>query len=221
MGFCELRINHYMKGIRLPQTKITIDGALMHKKEEFYEKEHSKFEPVTKEALLDCTRDVEFAREGIFTRFHRELNFGHDKADLLLYGRADKVLRSKGTLIVEDTKFPEYKDKYLDKLEPFDDQKLQALLYLNSQFSENSSFQKDCFDIAFDKREWIINVKDKNTMVSIKIFRSFQTREAEEFLKDKISRFAMIVLGKLGPKHHGNSKKCAACRFHDCEYKLI
>jgi hypothetical protein len=220
MGYCEIRINYCLKGIKPPQTKITIDGASLHEKEELYEKEHFKFEPVTKEALLDPTRDVEFAREGVFTRLQRELTFDQDKATLLVYGRADKVLRSKGTLIIEDIKFPEFKDKYRDKLEPYDDQKLQALLYLNSQFSENSSFQKDCFDIACDKRAWIINIKDKTTMESIKIFQGYQTKEAEEFLKEKVSRFAMIVLGKLGPKHHSNSKKCAACRFYDCEYKI-
>jgi len=220
MGYCELRINHYLKGIQPPQTKITIEGTMLHEKEEVYEKEHFKFEPVTKEALLDFKKDVEFAREGVYTRFERELSLAQDKVDLLVYGRADKVLRSKGTLIIEDSKFPEYKNKYLDKFEPFDDQKLQALLYLNSKFNENSSFQKDCFDIACDKRAWIINIKDKATMESIKIFQGYQTKEAEEFLNQKISSFAMIVMGKIGPMHHGNSKKCAKCRFNDCEHKI-
>ena len=73
MGYCELRINHYLKGIKPPQTKITIEGALMHEKEEIYEKEHFKFEPVNKEALQDFTKDVEFTREGVFTRLERDL----------------------------------------------------------------------------------------------------------------------------------------------------
>jgi hypothetical protein len=220
MGYCELRINHHLKGIQAPQTKLTIEGAMMHEKEEIYEKEHFKFEPVTKEALQDFTKDVEFAREGVFTRLERELSVGQDRISLLVYGRADKVLRSKGTLIIEDSKFPESKNKYVDKFEPFDDQKLQALLYLNSKFNERSSFQNECFDIACDKRAWIINVKDKATMESIKIFQGYQTKEAEEFLNQKITSFAMIVMGKLAPTHHGNPKKCASCRFNDCEYKL-
>ena len=61
----------------------------MHEKEEIYEKEHFKFEPVTKEALTDFTKDVEFAREGVFTRLERELSIEQDKVDLLVYGRAD------------------------------------------------------------------------------------------------------------------------------------
>lgn len=139
---------------------------------------------------------------------------------MLVYGRADKVLRSKGTLIIEDSKFPEFKDKYVEKFEPFDDQKLQALLYLNSQFSENTSFQKERFDIVCDKRAWIINIKDKSTMQSIRLFKGYQTKEMEDFLNQKTSKFAMIVLGKLAPIHHWNTRKCVKCRFNDCEYKL-
>ena len=89
MGYCEIRINYCLKGIKPPQTKITIDGASLHEKEELYEKEHFKFEPVTKEALLDTTRDVEFAREGVFTRFERKLIVGQNEAALL-------VMQSRG-----------------------------------------------------------------------------------------------------------------------------
>ena len=220
MGYCELRINHYLKGIKPPQTKITIDGAIMHEKEAIYEKEHFKFEPVTPETLLDFTRDVEFAREGVFTRFERDISFGKERTVLLVYGKADKVLRRKGTLIIEDSKFPEYKDKYRDQFEPFNDQKLQVLLYLSSRFSGDSSSQEECFDIACENKAWIINIKDKSTMKNIKTFQGYQTKEAEEFLDQKISRFAMIILGKLRPMHHGNLKKCARCRFTACEHKV-
>ncbi len=220
MGYCELRINHYLKGIRPPQTRITIEGVKMHEKEELYEKEHFKFTPVTPEDLQDFTKDVEFAREDIFTRLERELILGKDKTALLIYGRADKVMRSKGTLIIEDSKFPEFKEKYIEKFEPFDDQKLQALIYLNSKFSEHSSFKKNCFEIPCDKRAWIINIKDKSTMESIKIFRGFQTKDAEEFLEQKISRFAMIALDKIAPLHHGNQRKCLRCRFRECNQKM-
>ena len=159
--------------------------------------------------MKDLTKDIEFAREGLFTRFQRELSFGNEKLSLLLYGRADKIMRNKGTLIVEDSKYPASKGKYLGKYEPFDDQKLQTLLYLNSSYSENGSLdQNDCFDISCEKKAWIINVKDKATLESIKIFQGFQTIEAEHFLHAKISRFALIALGKLAPEHHNNAKKC-------------
>jgi hypothetical protein len=59
-----------------------------------------------------------FALQGLFTRYQRELSFGNEKLSVLLYGRADKVMRSKGILIVEDSKYPASKDKYLVKFEP-------------------------------------------------------------------------------------------------------
>ena len=221
MGYCELRIKHYLKGIKPPQTQITIDGTKSHEKEEVYEKEHFTFEPVTEEGLKDLTKDIEFAREGLFTRFQRELSFGNEKLSLLLYGRADKIMRNKGTLIVEDSKYPASKGKYLGKYEPFDDQKLQTLLYLNSSYSESGSLdQNDCFDISCEKRAWVINIKDKVTLESLKIFRGFQTEEAEDFLNEKIRRFALLALGKLEPGHHNNVRKCQGCRFKDCEYTL-
>ena len=221
MGYCELRIKHYLKGIKPPQTQITIDGTKSHEKEEVYEKEHFTFEPITEEGLKDLTKDIEFAREGLFTRFQRELSFGNEKLSLLLYGRADKIMRNKGTLIVEDSKYPASKGKYLGKYEPFDDQKLQTLLYLNSSYSESGSLdQNDCFDISCEKRAWVINIKDKVTLESLKIFRGFQTEEAEDFLNEKIRRFALLALGKLEPGHHNNVRKCQGCRFKDCEYTL-
>ena len=68
------------------------------------------------------------------------------------------------------------------------------------------------------KKAWIINIKDKATLESIKIFQGFQTIEAEHFLHAKISRFALIALGKLVPAHHNNARKCRSCRFTDCPY---
>jgi hypothetical protein len=221
MGYCELRIKHYLKGIKPPQTQITIDGTKSHEKEEVYEKEHFTFEPVTEEGLKDLTKDIEFAREGLFTRFQRELSFGNEMLSLLLYGRADKIMRNKGTLIVEDSKYPASRGKYLEKYEPFDDQKLQTLLYLNSSYSETGSLEPDDgFDISCEKRAWIINIKDKATLESIKIFQGFQTKDAEDFLSEKVRRFALLALGKLEPEHHKNIRKCKSCRFNDCQYIL-
>jgi hypothetical protein len=220
MGYCEVRVKHFLKGLKPPQTKIILDGIKSHEKEEVFEREHFKFEPVTKEALADFTKDIEFAREGLYTRFQRTLVFGEETLSVLVYGRADKVMRSCGTLIVEDSKYPDSRDKYQDKCEPFDDQKLQTLLYLNSSFSEKGSFlQDDCFDINCEKRAWIINIKDKATLESIKVFQGYQTKQAEKFLDQKVSKFALLVLGKMEPKLHGNARKCRSCRFDSCQFR--
>ena len=73
MGYCEVSITHFLKGIKPPETQITIDGTKSHEKEEQYEKEHFTFKPVTTKELEDFTKDIEFAREGLFTRFNENL----------------------------------------------------------------------------------------------------------------------------------------------------
>jgi len=222
MGFCEYKIKHFLKGIKPPQTEITIEGTKSHEKEVEYEKEHFEFVPITQKELEDINRDIEFAREGIFTRHLDILNCGDQKLLLLIVGQADKIMRSKGMLIVEESKYPQNKKKYLEKFEPYEDQKLQTLLYLNSHFAEDGSMNpEEWFDIPHRKKAWIVNIKDKRTGESVKIFRGNQTKEAEEFLKEKISRFALIVLGKVEPEHHQSVKKCLSCRLLDgCDYKI-
>jgi hypothetical protein len=196
MGFCELRIKHFLKGIKPPQTNITIEGTKSHEKEAEYEKEHFKFVPVSQEELANFKKDIEFAREAVYTRFLTKMNFGNKAVVMLIIGQSDKVARSKGMLIVEDTKFPQNTEKYKELSEPYDDQKLQTLMYLNSRFSETDSLSpKDWFKIPHKEKVWIVNIKDKNTMESVRVFKGTQTRAAEEFLKEKLSRFALIALG--------------------------
>jgi len=222
MGYCEMRIKHFLKGIKPPQTEITIEGTEAHEREEEYEKEHFEFVPISQEELADIGKDIEFAREDIYTTFLTKMKHGNKNLLILIFGRADKISRSKGTLIVEDTKYPNNIQKYLERIKPYDDQKLQALLYLNSDFTENGSFNpKDWFPIPHDEKAWIINVKDKKTGESVKIFKGIQTKEAETFLNEKIRKFALAVLGVNEPEHHKGIKKCLSCRFlSSCEYKI-
>jgi hypothetical protein len=222
MGYCELRIKHFLKGIRPPQTETTIDGTEFHEKEVEYEKEHFEFVPLSQDELADFTKDVEFAREAINTRFLTEIELGNKKIPMLMIGQADKVGRNQKVLVVEDTKFPANIGKYLEKFEPYDDQKLQTLLYLNSRFTETGSLEpEDWFDIPHEEKAWVINIKDKNTGESVRIFRGTQTEEAEAFLKEKLNKFALIVLGVLEPEHHQSIKKCRSCRlFNACEYRI-
>jgi len=79
MGYCEMRIKQFLKGIKPPQTQITIEGTKAHEAEEEYEKEHFEFVPITQEELDDITTDIEFARENIYTRFLTELEYGNKK----------------------------------------------------------------------------------------------------------------------------------------------
>jgi len=223
MGYCEMRIKLFLKGIKPPQTQITIEGTKAHEAEEEYEKEHFEFVPITQKELDDVTKELEFARENVFTRFLTEIDYGTKKVEILIFGRADKVMRSKGTLIVEDTKFPFNMQRYVEKVtEPYDDQKLQTLLYLNSLYTENGSLNpEDWFPIPHERKAWIINIKDKKTGESVKIFRGIQTEVAKEFLHEKLGKFALAVLGIKEPEHHNSTRKCRACRsLSTCEYGL-
>ena len=184
MGYCEFKIPLALKGIKPPPTEATIEGAKAHQKQEQFEKEHFEMVPVTSEELADLNKDVEFAYESINTRLICSIEFSKlPKANMLIFGRADKVYRSHGTLIVEESKFPFNPNKYLETFEPYPDHKLQTLLYLNSLFgSENSLDSKTWFEIPHSQKAWIINVKDRKTGEIIKTFKGLQTNELEQYL---------------------------------------
>jgi hypothetical protein len=222
MGYCEFRIKHFLKGMKAPQTKVTIEGTESHEKEVKYEREYFKFVTITQKELEDIDRNMEFPREGTYTRFLTKIKDGKKNLLMLIIGRADKIARSKGMLIVEETKYPENTEKYSEKIEPYEDQKLQALLYLNSRYTDNpDSTSKEWFEIPHKRKAWIINIKDKKTRESVRIFKGIQTKEAKKFLMGKISKFALVVMGKLEPEHHNSIKKCLSCRsFEDCEHKI-
>jgi hypothetical protein len=178
--------------------------------------------PVTSEELMDLKKDVEFAYESINTRLIVPLSFPqYSEANMLIFGRADKVYRSQGTLIVEESKFPFNPSKYLQTFEPYPDHKLQTLLYLNSLFaSENSLDSRIWFEIPHSQKAWVINVKDRKTGETIKTFKGLQTSELEQYMKSNLQRFAQIATGELLPKHHQRQAKCAKCRIENCQHNL-
>ena len=222
MGYCELRIRHFLKGVKPPQTQVTIEGTKSHEKEVEYEREHFEFVPLTQKELEDIKKDMELPREGTYTRFRTKIYNGNKKLSILIVGKADKIARSNEMLIVEELKNTWNKEKYLEKPEPYHNHILQALLYLNSRFTENPlSLPKEWFEIPHSQKVWIIRIKDVKTGEIVRIFKGIQTKEAEDFLIEKIVRFALIVLGVLQPEHHKNPNKCRSCRsFNDCEYKI-
>lgn len=181
-----------------------------------------KFVELFKEEIADFQKDIEFAREAVYTRFLSKLPFGDKNVTMLIIGQSDKVVRSKGMLIVEDTKFPENTAKYNELSTPFDDQILQTLLYLNSHFSTTDSINpEDWFEIPHEQKVWIVNIKNRQTRESIRVFKGTETEEAKSYLNDKLSKFALISLGVVEPDHHNNVRKCRSCRYYpDCEYKV-
>ena len=222
MGYCEYRIVHLLKGIKPPQTQLTLAGTKAHKKEEKYEKEHVTFVPLSQEELVDSKKDIEFARESVLTRYQTTIDLEDSDMSVFLFGKADKVLRNNGMLIVEDSKYPNNPWQYLKINRPYENQKMQALVYVNSQFSENTSFGSDeWFDIPHKEKVWRINIKDSDTEDSIKLFEGIQTNKDTEILDDQIERFGSIALDIIEPSHHNNKRKCASCRFLNyCKYKI-
>ena len=222
MGYCEFKIPLALKGIKPPPTEATIQGEKAHKRQEQFEKEHFEMFPVTSEELEDLNKDVEFAYESINTRLSVPLSFAnYPKSNMLIYGRADKVYRNGGKLIVEESKFPFNPSKYLQTFEPYPDHKLQTLLYLNSSFANGDSLDSRAwFEIPHSQKAWIINVKDRKTGETIKTFKGLQTSELEQFMKSNLQRFAQIASGELLPKHHQREAKCAKCRIENCQYNI-
>jgi hypothetical protein len=222
MGYCEFKIPLALQGIKPPPTEATIQGSKAHEKQEQYEKEHFDLVPITSEELADIQKDVEFAYEAVNTRLIVPLTFpNYAKSSMHIFGRADKVYRSHGTLIVEESKFPFDVTKYLATFEPYPNHKLQTLLYLNSLFAGENSFDpKAWFAIPHSKKAWIINIKDRKTGNTVKTFKGLQTKELEEYMKFSLQRFASIVAGELAPQHHHRQAKCAKCRIEACQHNL-
>jgi len=223
LGYCEHKIPFYMKGIKAPPSPETIKGTAAHKQEEEFEKEHFKFVPITHAELVDMNRDIELARENIFIRLLVPTNIVQQQVLILLFGRADKIFRYKQTLIVQDDKFPTNLKKYEERFEPYPDQILQALTYLNSKFTPNGSWNPDeWLEIPHKEKAWIIQIRDKNNgNKPFRIFKGVQTEEATMFLQSSLARFAMLVLGKEERIHHNKPDKCAPCRYFDkCQFRL-
>ena len=222
MGYCEYKIPLALRGIKAPPTEATIEGAKAHQRQEQFEKEHFEMVPVNSEELADLKKDIEFAYESINTRLTVPLTLSqYSKASMLIFGRADKVYRSQGTLFVEESKFPFNPTKYLQTFEPYPDHKLQTLLYLNSFFaSENSLDSRTWFEIPHSQKAWIINIKDRTTGETIKTFKGLQTSELEQYMKSNLQRFAQIAACEVQPQHHHRQAKCAKCRIENCQHNL-
>lgn len=223
MGYCEHKIPFHIEGVKPPPSIETMQGSAAHEAEEEYEKENFEFVPITEKELNDVSNDVEFPRENIFTRLLFPVKIKTKNIALLIHGRADKVFRSNGTLYVQDDKFPTNLAKYNEMFEPFDDQKLQALTYLHSSFTDTGSFNPDeWFDIPHSNKGWIIQIRDKrNDNKPYKIFKGVHNKNSEMFFLSSLQRFALLTLGMEERRHHNIAAKCKPCRLFDqCQFRL-
>lgn len=223
LGYCEHKIPFYIEGIKAPPSIETLQGTVSHEQEEEYEKEHFEFVPITEEELKDTTKAVEFARETIFTRCLIPFQINEQNVQVILNGRSDKIFRKEETLVVQDDKFPMSLEKYNERFEPFPDQILQAMCYLNSMYSNTGGYESDdWFEIPHKEKVWMIQIRDRKKNNEIfKIFKGKQNKDALKFLHYNLERYAKMILGFEERNHHGIAAKCKPCRYKDqCEFNL-
>ena len=197
-------------------------GSKAHDAEEKYEQEHVELEPVTTQEIKDEKKDIEFARENIYSTLTIPFNFTQEKVLVLLSGRIDKILRVGGTLIVQDDKFVAKPQIYDQKTQPYPGQLLQVLTYLNSNFSSTRTKNPDdFFEMPHTEKKWQIRICDRETREPYKIFSELQDSFSLHYLHTSLEKFASISLGITEPIHHNSKAKCNACNLKSsCEFRL-
>ena len=104
---------------------------------------------------------------------------------------------------------------------PYDNQLLQILAYLNSDYS-HSSESEDWFDIKHESKEWTVNIRDKNNGNSlVKKFTGKCGVHEIAYLNQAVERFASLLLGAVEPNHHNAIAKCRVCQYRSmCPAKI-
>ena len=132
LGYCEYKIPLSIQGIKPKPSQALVEGTKAHHQIEQYEQEYLELEPVTITQIKDKKKDIEFARENIYSTLTIPFKFPTQNVVVSLSGRIDKILRVDGTLIVQDDKFVAKPQVYDSKTQPYPGQLLQVLTYLNS-----------------------------------------------------------------------------------------
>jgi len=222
LGYCEYKIPLSIKGIRPRPTQALIQGTKAHHEKERYEADHVELEPVTITEIKDETRDIEFARENIYSTLSIPFEFPNENVLVSLSGRIDKIMRVDGTLIVQDDKFAGKPQVYDSKTQPYPSQLLQVLTYLNSTFSAKKSKKpEDIFEMPHTQKQWQIRICDRKTGEPYKIFSEIQDAFSLHYLHSSLETFAKIALNITEPIHHNSEPKCNACNLKSfCDFKI-
>ncbi|MDI1495231.1 MAG: hypothetical protein K8823_537 [Cenarchaeum symbiont of Oopsacas minuta] len=222
MGYCEYEAPMVLQKIKTKPSKAVLAGLEAHIEEEEYEKEHVVLEEVTLEQIADPIQNIEFPREYIHTRMQSNIKIDNKDTIVTLYGRTDKMKRTNSVLSVEDDKFPEKVFPYLKKDTPYDNQLLQILVYLNSDYSHHVKDNDDWFEIEHVSKEWVINIRDKhNNNMLVKRFSGKCDTHETAHLNRTVERFASLLLGAIKPIHHNTVGKCIVCKYRSmCQAKM-
>ena len=252
MGYCEYKIPFYVRGIKPPEhiesDMRKAEGKIGHEKEEKIEIEkieNGLIKKITKEELFtrlpDINSDLEFTREDVTTKLYYQAKVDAKKIELQLTGRADKILRRNGCLIIQEDKFPKKPSDYVNRNIPFSNQTLQALIYLNSKFKkiDNKITMEDLwtcqnlkklsevskpFEIPHKDKKWIINIRNRDIDTEnniVKTFEGVQTEKDKIYLEGNLYRFICLILEKKEKIHHNSPRKCNPCEFSGiCKFSL-
>jgi hypothetical protein len=213
MGYCEFKIPFYIEG-QYVKTAMMEQGSKNHEKAEQIERETSVSIPLTSKMLKNKKADLSFFREAILTRYERIIESDQGKAKLVLIGRADKVMRRGSILVVADDKNSGRPQVHDSLTKPYDDQLLQVLTYLHSNFYLGQQFG-GWGQIPHTKKMYQVNILDRRTSEVYKTYEDYVSEEHEEWLADYTDRFALKCLQWAELEHHFKRDKCKACSYLD------
>lgn len=220
MGYCEHQLPLIAEGVQVPTPAAAIQGSHEHTREEREEQERGELVPVTEAQLSDPAQEIEFAREDIHTTLEAGVDTNQGRALVRLYGRTDKIARAGGTLVVSDDKFVRNPASYNNRTQPYDNQLLQVLAYLNSDFYSSAS-RDDPVKIPHERKEWSVNIHSSDTREITKTFRQVLDDDMNALLFNNIERFARIAVEDEERAHHNSARKCAPCKYADvCKFVI-
>ena len=222
LGYCEYKIPLSIQGVKPKPSQALFEGTKAHHQIEQYEQEYLELEPVTITQIKDKKKDIEFARENIYSTLTIPFKFPTQNVVVSLSGRIDKILRVDGTLIVQDDKFVAKPQVYDSKTQPYPGQLLQVLTYLNSNYSSKRRASPDeYFDMPHTQKQWQLRICDRKTKEPYKIFSELQDSFSLHYLHTSLEKFALISVGITNPEHHNSINKCNACNLKTvCEFRI-
>lgn len=222
LGYCEYKIPLSIQGVKPKPSQSLIQGTRAHHEEEKYEQEYVELEPVSIQEIKDEQRDIEFARENIYSTLNIPFEFPSENVLVSLSGRIDKILRVDGTLVVQDDKFAGKPQVYDSKTQPYPSQLLQVLVYLNSNYSaKRNASPDDWFEMPHTQKKWQIRICNRKTREPYKIFSDYQDAFSLHYLHTSLEKFAAISVGITNPEHHNSVNKCNACNLKSfCDYRI-
>jgi len=92
LGYCEYKIPLSIQGVKPKPSQALIQGTKAHHEKDVYEKEHVELEPVTITEIKDEKKDIEFARENIYSTLTIPFEFPNQNVVVSLFGRIDQYV---------------------------------------------------------------------------------------------------------------------------------